>query len=123
MKSCITSYLHHIATSDIVVLTDGEPGLRPGEQDKGVYHFTRSIKQKEVHSLSIAQTLTLTLALSPNPFDHEQLPHCKQRNGKLGGTWVRGWVGPGYEAGRGLGTRLGGTWVRGWVGPGYEAKH
>ena len=37
-----------------------------GEQDKGVCHFIRSIKQKEVHSLSLAQTLTLPAALSPN---------------------------------------------------------
>ena len=36
---------------------------QPGEQDKGVCHF---IYQKEVHSLSLAQTLTLTAALIPN---------------------------------------------------------
>ena len=37
-----------------------------GEQDKSVCHFIRSIKQKEVNSLSLAQTLTLPAALSPN---------------------------------------------------------
>ena len=34
VKSCITSHLHHIATSDIVISTDSEPGLSQERKTK-----------------------------------------------------------------------------------------
>jgi len=34
-------FTHHIAPSDIAVAKDIGPSLRPGGQDRGVYHFLR----------------------------------------------------------------------------------
>ena len=45
-------------------------GPRPWGQDKGVCHFLRQEKKKQwnIHSLSLALTLTLTAILSPNHY-------------------------------------------------------
>ena len=44
---------------------------RPGGQDRGVRHILRGRKKstdRNIHSLSLVQTLTLTVTLSPNHF-------------------------------------------------------
>ena len=63
-KSRITSHLHHIATSDIALSTNGKPDL--SQESKTKVFVTKTKGKKEVHSLSLAQTLTLTAVLSPN---------------------------------------------------------